>query len=99
MTAENSFEGKIAAATSAAEISEICKQQGERIGFLVRERDGSVNIRDTFVQQPPAPQPETQSDSLLRRAVRLENGTVRLIEAYSVGGLDILEGALRKGQI
>ena len=94
---DKTLEQQIAEATSAAEIAEICKQSGERAGYLVRERDGSITIRDTFVQQPPAPEPAPQfSDTLLRRAVTLPNGTIRLIEGFSATGLDILEKALRK---
>jgi len=96
MTTERSFEERIAAATTIAEIQEICMQAGERRGVLVRERDGSIVVKG--LTQPitqPAQAAEPQSaEYLLRRAVKVGD-TVTLIEAYSDSGLDILERALR----
>jgi hypothetical protein len=93
-----SFEQRIAEATSSTEIAEICKQEGERVGVLVRNRDGSIEVRDSFaVQQSPAQKPEDDG-TLLRRAVTLPGGTIRVIEGYSHSGLDILEAALRQQQ-
>jgi hypothetical protein len=57
MTTDKSFEERIAAATSTAEIQEICIQSGERQGVLVRQRDGSVTIRETSV---PSSEPESK---------------------------------------
>ena len=95
--ADLTFEQKIAAAKSATEIAEICKAQYEMQGVLVRNRDGSVEVRESITIPPPAPKPPEQSgDTLLRRAVTLPNGTIRVIEGFSNYGLDILENALKK---
>jgi len=91
-----SLEQRLAEAATSEEIRDLCVQAGELSGTLVRERDGSVTVRDTVTQHPPEPQPEPQADTLLRRAVRIGN-TVTLLEAYSPTGLDILERRLRDG--
>jgi len=90
----------IAECRTAQEISEVCKAQGEQMGLLVRERDGSVSVREQWAAPAASPAPQSGSDdTLLRRAVTLDDGTVRLIEAWSVRGLDVLEKALRTGQV
>ena len=100
MASDGTFEQRIAAATSSAEVAELCRQQGETAAVLVRERDGSVTVRESFAMPTPAPPASQQPDNtLLRRAVTLSDGTVRLIEAWSVYGLDILESAIKHGQI
>ena len=97
--AEITFEQKIAAAKSATEIAEICKAQYELQGSLVRNRDGSIEVRDSIVVPPPTQKPPEQSgDTLLRRAVTV-NGVTRLLEAYSATGLDTLEAAFRRNGI
>jgi hypothetical protein len=47
----------------------------------------------------PTAEASKADDRLFRRAVTLDNGVVRLIEAFSVGGLDVLEQALRGKRI
>ena len=95
----DSFDAKISNATSSAEIAEICKQAFETAGVIVRERDGSINIHENFTVPAPAPQSPAQSDDLMRRAVTLKNGTIRVIEGYSTTGLDILERHLRQNDV
>lgn len=50
--ANESFEQRLAKATSAAEVAELCKAQAENAGVLVRTRDGGVEVRENFVVPP-----------------------------------------------
>jgi len=98
------LENAISQARTSGELRELMLQELARQGQIVRTRD-EFDIRQGpragASETQPAAQPvaEPQSDTLLRRAVRLDNGTVRLVEAFSVSGLDILERALKNGQV
>lgn len=68
-------------------------------GVLVETQDGYAVNTDVVVIPPPVvEQPAQQIGRSLKRAVRI-GATVTLLEADSVHGLDVLEAALRTGQI
>jgi hypothetical protein len=93
-----SLEKAISAASSPEQIRELCLQSGERQGVLTRRRDGSITLSDQFAVQPApvaAAQPEEDGPYLLKRAVRLPDGSIQLLTAYSCSGLDQLQAALR----
>lgn len=100
-TRENpALSAKLAAAKSPDELRDIL--------LAYQQANGLPNATDRVAlpsrtSDAPSPsQPEAAKDDgtqLFRRAVTLDNGTIRLIEAYSVGGLDVLESALRGKRI
>lgn len=89
---------KLRAARTPEEIRALCLEDGVMRGVFQVDPSGSTSVREDVVVPRPAPQPVPQDDGLFRRAVKLDNGVVRLIEAYSVSGLDILENGIRKSQ-
>jgi hypothetical protein len=68
------------ASTNFEDVVQLCRNEMERRGLLPGE---------TPAQPAPAPT-EPQDGRMLQRAVTI-NGRTRLLEAYSVHGLDILQ--------
>jgi hypothetical protein len=98
-TVDAALAEKLRAARSPDEIRDLCIQDGERRGVFVRDASGSTSVRDNVVVPQPAPQVQHDDGTLFRRAVTLPDGRTRLLEAFSISGLDTLEAAFRKNQI
>jgi len=92
------LEAKLAACNSSAELAEVLRAHQEANG-LPQLYDRYAVPAGNVQAVPSAEAPKAVDDRLLRRAVTLDNGAVRLIEAYSATGLDQLENALRTGRI
>lgn len=68
-------------------------------GLADIQPDGMARFREeptTKVQDPEQIRRQAQEEGTVRQAVRLKDGSIRIIEAMSYQGLDIYMDALRR---
>lgn len=95
---DKALEAKLAAARDGDEIRDILLADQLQRGMPTKyDRVGLPGSAGTGSSEPIVETPKS-GDQLFRRAVTIGNVT-RLLEAYSVGGLDALENSLRTGRI
>jgi hypothetical protein len=102
------FEERLAACRSSAEIEELCKAAYQPTGTFTRENDGYVkfstaapnpNASAGSASQPPidpAVANAVEGLHLLREVFRMPNGDLREISAYSYSGLDLLHASIER---
>ena len=96
---QREFEQKVMECTSAEDLRELSKQFFVETGAITREHRGVgaevvVAAQRTYVPPTSKSVLDDYKDQLIRKAVTLPDGTIRMIEAYSQTGLDILEKSL-----
>lgn len=91
------IEQRIRACTSTSELHELMKQQAELHGTMTRKRDGSIEYgygSQPVTTEQAAPQPKPADDGMFRSVWQKPDGTLQVLEAYSLTGLDTIERSM-----
>jgi hypothetical protein len=90
---------QIMQARSAQEIRDAAIEDGIARGVFTRDASGSASVRENPVASQPMLQVQHDDGELLKRAVRLPDGSIQLLTAWSDSGLDTLQRALRAEKV